>query len=149
MYEIRHIAFTHAFMVTSRSPLLYYSFVFINMINIRAMAKIRYTWNHDGQKWVPPSTLVPGRHLIGQRPPRPNSGRIWNGSTRFWLLIPPSATRFNHTYPIMAGLFDQYPTRARVIASSRDVAPGHFCGRRGRASELWHCCAVCTWRAYH
>ena len=32
----------------------------------------------------------------------------------------------------MAGLFDQQPTRARVIASSRDAA-GHFCGRRGRA----------------
>ena len=39
---------------------------------------------------------------------------------------------FNHTYPIMAGLFDQQPTRARVIAPSRDEA-GHFCGRRGRA----------------
>ena len=35
---------------------------------------------------------------------------------------------FNHTYPIMAGLFDQQPTRARVIAGR-----GHFCGRRGRA----------------
>ena len=32
----------------------------------------------------------------------------------------------------MAGLFDQQPTRARVIASSRDAA-GHFGGRRGRA----------------
>ena len=30
------------------------------------------------------------------------------------------------------GLFDQQPTCARVIASSRDAA-GHFCGRRGRA----------------
>ena len=39
---------------------------------------------------------------------------------------------FNHTYLIIAGLFDQQPTRARVIASSRDAA-GHFCGRRGRA----------------
>ena len=39
---------------------------------------------------------------------------------------------FTHTYQIMAGLFDQQPTRARVIASSRDAA-GHFCGRRGRA----------------
>ena len=39
---------------------------------------------------------------------------------------------FNHTYPTMAGVFDQQPTRARVIASSRDAA-GHFCGRRGRA----------------
>ena len=32
---------------------------------------------------------------------------------------------FDHTYPLMAGLFDQQPTRARVIASSRDTA-GHF-----------------------
>ena len=31
---------------------------------------------------------------------------------------------FNHTYPIMAGLFDQQPTCARVIAPSRDTA-GH------------------------
>ena len=36
------------------------------------------------------------------------------------------------TYPIMAGLFVQQPTRARVIAPSRDAA-GHLCGRRGRA----------------
>ena len=39
---------------------------------------------------------------------------------------------FNHTYQIMAGLFDQQATRARVIASSRDAA-SHFCSRRGRA----------------
>ena len=32
------------------------------------MAKIEYTRNLDGQNRVPPSTLVPGRHLIGQRP---------------------------------------------------------------------------------
>ena len=31
----------------------------------------------------------------------------------------PQLPDFNHTYPIMAGLFDQQPTRARVIASSR------------------------------
>ena len=58
------------------------------------MAKIGYTRKLDGQNRVPPSTLVPGRHLIGQRPPRPDSGRTSNGSTRFWLLIPPLATRF-------------------------------------------------------
>ena len=29
---------------------------------------------------------------------------------------------FSHTYPIMAGLLDQQPTRARVIASSPDAA---------------------------
>ena len=86
----------------------------------------------NGQNRVHPSTLVPGRHLIGQRPPRPDSGRIWNGSTRFCLLTPRRLPDFNHTYPIMAGLFDQQPTRARVIASSREAA-GHFCGRHGRA----------------
>ena len=48
---------------------------------------------------VPPPTLVPGRHLIGQRPPRPHSGRVWNWSTRFWLLIPPLATRFQSHLP--------------------------------------------------
>ena len=58
------------------------------------MAKIGYTRKPGGQNRVPPSTLVPGRHFIGQRPPRPDSGRISNGSNRFWLLIPPSATRF-------------------------------------------------------
>ena len=58
------------------------------------MAEIGYTRKPDGQNRVPPSTLVPGRHLIGQRPPRPDSGRISNGSTRFWLRTPPSATRF-------------------------------------------------------
>ena len=63
------------------------------------MAKIGYTRNPDSQNRVPPSTLVPGRHLIGQRPPRPDSGRISNGSTRFWLLIPPSAARFQSHLP--------------------------------------------------
>ena len=63
------------------------------------MAKIGYTRNPDGQNRVPPSTLVPGRHIIGQPPPRPDSGRISNGSTRFWLLIPPSATRFQSHLP--------------------------------------------------
>ena len=58
-----------------------------------------YTRKTDGQNRVPRSTLVPGRHLIGQRPPRPDSGRISNGSTRFWLLIPPSATRFQSHLP--------------------------------------------------
>ena len=64
-----------------------------------AMAKIGYTRKPDGQNRVPPSTLVPGRHLISQRPPRPDSGRISNGSTRFWLLTPPSATRFQSHLP--------------------------------------------------
>ena len=64
----------------------------------RAIAKIRYTRKPDGQNRVPPATLVPGRQLIGQRPPRPDSGRISNGSTRFWLLTP-SATRFQSHLP--------------------------------------------------
>ena len=68
-------------------------------IKIWTMAKIGYTRNPDGENRVPPSTLVPGRHLISQRPPRPDFGRIWNGSTRFWLLIPPSATRFQSNLP--------------------------------------------------
>ena len=34
-----------------------------------AVAKIGYTRTTDGQNRVPPTTLVPGRHLIGQRPP--------------------------------------------------------------------------------
>ena len=103
------------------------------------MAKIGYTRKPDGQNRVPPSTLVPGRHLIGQRPPRPDSGRISNGSTRFWLLIPPSATRFQSHLPDYgrairpaAHTSTRTRTRRRVIASSRDAA-GHFCGRRGRA----------------
>ena len=101
------------------------------------MAKIGYTRKPDGQNRVPPSTLVPGRHLIGQRPPRPDSGRISNGSTRFWLLIPPSATRFQSHLPdcgraIRPAADTRTRTRRRVIASSRDAA-GHFCGRRGRA----------------
>ena len=82
------------------------------------MAKIGYTRKPDGQNRVPPSTLVPGCHLIGQRPSRPDSGRISNGSTRFWLSLH-RLPDFNHTYPIMAGLFDQQPTcltRHRVIA---------------------------------
>ena len=90
------------------------------------MAKIGYTRNPDGQNRVPPSTLVPGRHIIGQPPPRPDSGRISNGSTRFWLLNPPSATRFQSHLPV-------YGWAIRPAdASSRDAA-GHFCGRRGRA----------------
>ena len=63
------------------------------------MAKIGYNRKPDGQNRVPPSTVVSGRHLIGQRPPRPDSGRMSNGSTRFWLLLPPSATRFPSRLP--------------------------------------------------
>ena len=63
------------------------------------MAKIGYTRKPDGQNRVPLSTLVQGRHLIGQRPPRPDSGRTSNGSTRFYLLTPPSTTRFQSHLP--------------------------------------------------
>ena len=86
----------------------------------------------DGQNQVPPATLVPGRHLIGQRPPRPDSGRILNGSTRFWLLIPPSATRFQSHLPDYDRVIRPAAhtrTRHRVIAGHR----GSFCGRRDRA----------------
>ena len=70
-----------------------------NVLKYGAMAKIGCTRKPDGQNRVPRSTLVPGRHFIGQRPPRPDSGRISNGSTRFWLLIPPWATRFQSHLP--------------------------------------------------
>ena len=83
------------------------------------MANIGYTRKPDGQNRVPPSTLVPGRHLIGQRPPRPESGRISNGSTRFWLLAPPSATRFQSHLPDYGRAIRpaaRKRTRHRVIA---------------------------------
>ena len=97
-----------------------------NVLKYGAMAKIGCTRKPDGQNRVPRSTLVPGRHFIGQRPPRPDSGRISNGSTRFWLLNPPSATRFQSHLPV-------YGWAIRPAdASSRDAA-GNFCGRRGRA----------------
>ena len=74
---------------------------------IRAMAKIGYTRKPDRQNRVPLSTLVSGRHLIGQHQPRPDSASLHR--------LPD----FNNTYPIMPGLFDQQPTclmRHRVIA---------------------------------
>ena len=87
------------------------------------MAKIGYTHKPDGQNRVPPSTLVPGSHRIGQRPPRPDPDRISNGTTRSWLLTPPSAIPFQSHL-----LWPGYSTSRRVID-----AAGHFCGRRGRA----------------
>ena len=106
-----------------------------NTIRVRTSIYILFYKSH-GQNRVPPSTLVPGRHPIGQRPPRPDSGRISNGSTGFWLLTPPSATRFQHLpdygRAIRPAAHTRTRTRRRVIASSRDAA-GHFCGRRGRA----------------
>ena len=99
-------------------------------VSFWAMAKIGYTRKPDGQNRVPPSTLVPGRHLIGQRPPRPDSGRISNGSARFWLLIRPSATRFQSHLPDYGRAIR--PAAHLPDASSRDAA-GHLCGLRGRA----------------
>ena len=101
------------------------------------MAKIGYTRKPDGQNRVPSSTLVPGSHLIGQRPPRPDSGRISNGSTRFRLVMPPSATRFQSHLPVYGRVIrptahTRTRTRRRVIMSSRDAA-GYFFSRRGRA----------------
>ena len=84
-----------------------------------AMAKIGYTRKPDGQNRVPPSTLVPGRRLIGQRPPRPDSGRSCNGSTHFWLLIPQSSTRFQSHLPDYGRAIPpaaHMRTRHRVIA---------------------------------
>ena len=100
----------------------------------KRQVKIGYTRKPDGQNRVPPSTLIPGRHLIGQRPPRSDSGYS----------SPHRLPDFNHTYRIMAGIFDQQPTRARVITSSRDAA-GHFCGRRSRACgrTLTLLCSLC------
>ena len=105
------------------------------------MAKIGYTRKPDGHNRVPPSTLVPGRHLIGQRPPRPDSGRIQTGPLDSGYSPPHRLPDFNHTYPIMAGLFDQQPTRARAHAGA---SSRHRGTRRGifavavvvRAAEL-------------
>ena len=80
------------------------------------MAKIGYTRKPNGQNRVPPSTLVPGRHLIGQRLPRPTLAEFKTGLPDSGYSSPHRIPDFNHTYPIMAGLFDQQPTRARVIA---------------------------------
>ena len=64
--------------------------------------------------------------------PDPTLAEIETGPPDSGYSCPHRLPDFNHIYPIMAGLFDQRPARARVIASSRDAA-GHFCGRRGRA----------------
>ena len=90
------------------------------------MVKIGFTRKPDGQNRVRPSTLVPVRHRIGQRPSRPDSDRNSNGFTRFWLLNPHRLPDVNHTYRLMAGLFDQQPTRARAHAhaSSRHRGTG-------------------------
>ena len=113
--------------------------------------QVRYYSKSNGQnqvhpeaRWPKPGTpfhASPRAHLIGQRPPRPDSGRISNGSPDSGYSPPHRLPGFNHTYPIMAGLFDQQPTRARAHA---DASSRHGGTRRGifavdvvvRAAEL-------------
>ena len=91
---------------------------------------------HPENRWLEPSTPF---HATPRTPsywPTPAQTRLWQNLERVHPILathyPHRLPDFNHTYPIMAGLFHQQPTRARVIASLRDAA-GHFCGRRGRA----------------
>ena len=92
----------------------------------------------NGQNRVHSETRWPPFHASPRARsywPTPAQTRLWPNLKRVHPILatpPHRLPDFNHTYPIMAGLFDQQPTRARVIASSRDAA-GHFCGRRGRA----------------
>ena len=111
------------------------------------MAKIGYTRKPDGQNRVPPFTLVPGAILLAKARPDPTLAEFETGPPDSGYSTPYRLPDFNHTYPIMAGVFDQQPTRARVIASSRDAA-GHFCGRRGRACgrTLTLLCSLCVMR---
>ena len=55
---------------------------------IKAVAKNGYTRSPCGHNRVPYIQLVPGRHLIGQRPPGPGCGCNSAGCTRFWLFNP-------------------------------------------------------------
>ena len=96
------------------------------------MAKNGYTRKPDDRNPVPPSTLVPGRHRIGQRPLRPDFCRILNGLTRFWLIIPPSLTR------------DQahLPERGRAIRPAAHTRTRHrvIAGRGGSfLRSTWSC----------
>ena len=80
------------------------------------MAKIAYTRKPDGQKRVPPSTLVPGAILLANAHPDPTLAEFPTGPPDSGYSPPHRLPDFNHTYPTMAGLFDQQPTCARVIA---------------------------------
>ena len=82
--------------------------------------------------------------------PDPTLAEFETGPPDYGYSSPHRLPDFNHTYPIMAGLFDQQPTRARVIASWPDAA-GHLCGRRGRACgrTLTLLCSLYGMRAYH
>ena len=86
------------------------------------MAKTGYTLPRSSQGAILLANARPDQTLAEFETGPPDSGYS----------SPHRLPDFTHTYQIMAGLFDQQPTRARVIASSRDAA-GHFCGRRGRA----------------
>ena len=93
------------------------------------MAKIGYTRKPDGQYRVPPSMLVPGRHLIGQRPPRPDLAEYETGPPDSGYSSLHRLTDFNHTCPIKAGLFDQQPTcltRHRVRLSLTRVTKSYL-----------------------
>ena len=80
------------------------------------MAKIGYTRKPDGQNRVPPSTLVPGRHLIGQRP----QIRLWPNLKRVHPIL---ATHPPPGYPISITLTQLWPgystSSPHALASSR------------------------------
>ena len=73
------------------------------------MAKIRYP--------LPRYSL--GAILLARARPDSPLAEFETGSPDSGPSSPHRLPDLNHTYPIMAGLFDQQPTRARVIASSR------------------------------
>ena len=85
------------------------------------MDKIGYTRKPDGQNRVPPSTLVPGRAiLLANARPDPTLAEFETGPPDSGYSSPHRLPDFDHTYPIMAGLFirpSAYTrTRHRVIA---------------------------------
>ena len=69
-----------------------------------------------------------GAILMANARPDPTLAEFETGPPDSGYSSPHRPPDLNHTYRIMAGLFDRQPTRARVID-----AAGHFCGRRGRA----------------
>ena len=100
------------------------------------MAKIGYTRKPGGQNRVPPSTLVPGRILLANARPDPTLAEFQTGPPDSGYSPPHRLPGFNHTYPIMAGLFDQQPTRARTHA---DASSRHGGTRRGILRSTWSC----------
>ena len=57
-----------------------------------------------------------GAILLANARPEPTLAEFETGPSDSGYSSPHRLPDFNHTYPIMAGLFDQQPTRARVIA---------------------------------